>query len=60
MTPRNWIMAFDGTNPQEPFGFGCMRCGKRELVSRPIPLSEFLKHARAFQKEHSQCREGTP
>jgi hypothetical protein len=60
MTPRSWIMAFDGSDPQEPFGFGCMRCGRRELVPRPIPVPDFLKRAKAFQKNHGRCKATKP
>ena len=54
---KPWILAADGSNPDFPFGFACLRCGaKKALDGSGIPMAEYVKAAKAFRKEHAQCR----
>jgi hypothetical protein len=56
VSAKPWILATDGSNPEFPFGFACLRCGvKKALDGHGIPMAEYVKGAKAFRKEHIQC-----
>ena len=57
MSVKPWIIAADGSNPDFPFGFACLRCGvQKAMDGRGIPMAEYVKAAKVFLKEHTQCQ----
>ena len=57
MSVKPWILAADGSNPDFPFGFACLRCGvQKAMDGRGIPMAEYVKAAKVFLKEHTQCQ----
>ena len=54
---KPWILAADGSNPDFPFGFACLRCGaKKALDGQGLPMADYVKAAKVFRKEHAQCQ----
>jgi hypothetical protein len=35
----------------------CLRCGAREAVPTPLPISQFASVVRPFQDKHCGCKE---
>jgi len=59
----DWVLASDGTNPEYPFGFSCLRCGAIEKISSPsgeMLVNEYLRRSRAFLKQHKKCKADAP
>ena len=57
MSVKPWILAADGPTPDFPFGFACLRCGvQKAMDGRGIPMAEYVKAAKVFRKEHTQCQ----
>lgn len=49
------IRSYDGSNPEEPFGFSCTHCGIREALPSPIPVDGWLLLAKLFTERHRSC-----
>ncbi len=54
---RDWIVAYDGTHPEMPYGFACLRCGKKEKVPDHMRLEVWLVWAKVFERSHKGCKE---
>jgi transcription elongation factor Elf1 len=52
-----WIIACDGSNPQYPYGFACLRCNEKKSLPGTVPMafSVYLKAAKEFQRKHAKC-----
>jgi hypothetical protein len=50
-----WIKAYDGTNPELPFGFGCDRCGQKEHIPSSFPIGAYMALAKSFMARHKGC-----
>lgn len=54
----DWIVAGDGSDPEYPQGFACLRCGTKQPVPTPIPLKVYLVWLQLFMRQHRGCKEG--
>lgn len=54
---QGWIVACDGSNPEYPQGFACLRCGEKQPVPTPIPLEVYVFWGKYFARIHRQCKE---
>lgn len=52
---RDWILACDGSNPEYPFGFACIRCGVKERLPLELPLDAYRAWGESFAVHHQQC-----
>lgn len=53
----NWILACDGSNPNFPFGFACLRCGAQERLPNNIPIDVWMAWGKNFTECHKNCTE---
>ena len=52
---EDWIIASDGSNPEYPFGFCCLRCGQKQEIPRPIPVEVYIFWGKYFGRIHRRC-----
>ena len=52
---RPWVIAHDGSNPDYPFGFSCLRCGEKRLLAPSIELDKYFDECNLFRSEHVAC-----
>lgn len=38
----NWVIVNDGSDPENLFGFECLRCGERHLLASSIELDTYI------------------
>jgi len=53
----DWIVAHDGTKGEMAYALECRRCGAIQKVVLPISVNCYVALARAFAREHRQCRD---
>lgn len=51
-----WIIAHDGTKGADAYMLECLRCGKKQRVTTPLSVKDYVATAKAFEKIHKHCR----
>jgi hypothetical protein len=51
----DWIVSWDGSHSEYPYGFQCLRCGALHGVHLPIPLDDYITMSKAFIALHAFC-----
>ena len=52
----DWTLICDGSNPDDPFGFMCTRCGEKEDLPTRLRVDVYLTWSKSFIDRHKECK----